>query len=456
MEKEENTKKEPKKVTRKAAPKKTTSKTATKPSEKVARKRTVKKEEQVVKKEEKGTFKTTEVLVLILVTCVMTVTLMVGLYRIFNRKVINKVVADADLQEFIDNYNYIIDNYYTDVDKKAALKGAIDGLLKSLGDGYSTVIDESEDQLYNIQLEGEYEGIGIEVQNTYEEVLGSDGQIAGYIYKDIQVTDVFPGSSAEQAGIKIGDIVSSINGISMSGKLTTDLTDVIKVSGKDGVSITVNRGSEQFTYTVKSSKVEIPSVLTEIIDNNGKKVAHIKIELFAANTDEQFSKALKELDPNIKDIIIDVRDNSGGHLTTVENMLSTLLDSTHVIYQLENKKETVKVYSTGNKTKEYNIVVLTNHNSASASELLAIALKEEYGATLVGTQTFGKGTVQELVTTGNDNDRYKVTTKKWLSPKGNWINSVGVTPNVVVEQTSEAISQGLDLQLQKALETLSK
>lgn len=135
-------------------------------------------------------------------------------------------------------------------------------------------------------------------------------------------------------------------------------------------------------------------------------------------------------------LIIDLRDNSGGHLTAVKDMIGLFLDSSHVIYQTEDKKGKEKVYSNGKVTKNYPIVIVGNANSASASEVMIGALTEEYGAVLIGNRTFGKGTVQELHSLTNG-DEYKFTTKKWLTPKGNWVHNNGIEPKIEVTLSKE-------------------
>ena len=158
----------------------------------------------------------------------------------------------------------------------------------------------------------------------------------------------------------------------------------------------------------------------------------------------------------IDSLIIDVRSNTGGHLTAVENILSLFLDSSHVIYQTEDKNGIIKSYSHGSVTKEYPIVILTNEASASASEILAAAMQEEYGAKIVGKHTFGKGTVQELKTLP-DGEQYKFTTKKWLTPNGTWINGVGVATDIDVDFNKDYYDNPThdnDKQLQAAIEAL--
>ena len=164
-----------------------------------------------------------------------------------------------------------------------------------------------------------------------------------------------------------------------------------------------------------------------------KKIGYLLIDTFALNTDEQFKTKLKELeDANMDSLIIDVRSNTGGHLSTVTNIISEFLDKSKTIYQTDTKGKIEKIKSKGDKTKNYKIVLLGDGASASASEVLIAALKESYGATFVGTTTFGKGTVQEMHSIEATGENYKITTKKWLTPNGNWINEKGINPDYEV------------------------
>ena len=412
-------------------------------------KETIVKEEKIIEQpiievKKETTFKTLEVLILIIITFVVTAGMAFGLYKISENKQLKQTIPidDKVLQQFIKNYNYIIDNYYDEINKEELLNGAIEGMVDALGDDYSTIITEDEEEQFNIRLNGIYEGLGIEIQNNYELVKDKDGNITGYIYKDIEIIRVFKDTPADKAGLKVGDIVLAINDISMEGKLTSDLTSEVKKITDKNFTLKIKREGKEQTVKVSKQTIEIPSVTVEEKDN----YVYIKIQdVFASNTDEQFSKIIDGLNKNIKGIIIDVRDNSGGHLSSVENMLSKMMDKSKVIYQLDNKGSITKINSTGKKTLDYKVVVLINENSASASELLAVSLKESYGATLVGTKTYGKGSVQELTTVELTQAQYKITTKKWLSPNGNSINKVGVAPDVEVTgsdaQYEEAVKQ---------------
>ncbi len=246
-------------------------------------------------------------------------------------------------------------------------------------DAYSNIIDENTSNSTMIKLEGKYEGLGIEIYND------NDGNIV--------VLTVFEDSPAAKAGIKVGDIITKFNENVLAGKTTTEFVNMVKeTEGK--LKLEIKRDDETFDAEVSREKIILDSVTSKMLD---EKTGYISISIFATNTDSQFEEALKSLEAQgMKGLIIDVRGNSGGHLSSTQNILCQLLDGSHIIYQTENKKETDIVYSSGTVTKSYPIVVLVDINSASASEVLAGALQQEYKAYIIGTRTFGKGTVQEF------------------------------------------------------------
>lgn len=350
---------------------------------------------------------------------------------------------DEYLKEFENNYQYILDNYYDEVDKDAIIKGAIEGMVNALGDDYSVAISDENSNNFNIRLTGSYSGIGIEIIND-----------SNY---NIIISDVFENSPAEKAGLQVMDIITSIDDEDFTNKKTYELTNYIKDSNKEKYTIKIKRGTEEKTFEVTRELIQIKSIYSELKEVDNKKIGYIYISVFASNTAMQFKQAIESLEEQgIDSLIIDVRYNTGGHLTSVVEMLSCLLDSSKVIYQIESKNNTTKYYSRGDKTKNYPIVVLQNKQSASASELLSAALKEEYGATIIGEVSYGKGTVQELVTL-SDGTQYKFTTKKWLTPHGNWINKTGVSVDieeVLSEAYKENPTEENDNQLQKAIEYL--
>ena len=392
-------------------------------------------------------FKLSEVIVLIIITLIIGFIIGLSLFKVALEKKDNIAINsnDKELKKFVDNYNYIVNNYYGELDKKELIDNAISGMIESIDDPYTTYIDEESSNTFSTTLEGSFEGIGVEIVNDSD--------------KNIVVYSVIKGSPAEKAGVEPLDIIKSINGKSLEGIETSEFVSIVKTSENPVITLEIKRKEETITKEIKREKVTITSVESEIIEKQDKKIGYMYISIFANNTYSQFKKQLEELEnKGIDSLIIDVRSNTGGHLTAVENILSLFLDSSHIIYQTEDKNGIEKTYSKGNTTKQYKVVVLTNESSASASEILAATMKEEYGATLVGKHTYGKGTVQELKTLP-DGEQYKFTTKKWLTPKGNWINGTGVEVDVEVEFNKdyyENPTHDNDKQLQEAINTILK
>lgn len=395
--------------------------------------------------EQQKQFKLSEVIILIIITLIIGFIIGLSLFKVALEKKDIKTNNDQELKKFIDNYNYIVDNYYGELDKKELIDKAISGMLESIDDPYTTYIDEESSNSFATTLEGSFEGIGVEIVND------SDNNIVVY--------SVIKGSPAEKAGVEPLDIIKSINGKNLENTETSEFVSIVKTSENPVITLEIKRKDETITKEIKREKVTITSVESEIFEKQNKKIGYMYISIFANNTYSQFKKQLEELEnKGIDSLIIDVRGNTGGHLTAVENILSLFLDSSHIIYQTEDKNGIEKTYSKGKETKQYKIVILTNKSSASASEILAATMKEEYGATLVGKATYGKGTVQELKTLP-DGEQYKFTTKKWLTPKGNWIHEKGVEVDVDVEFNKDYYDNPThenDNQLQEAIKTILK
>lgn len=390
----------------------------------------------------KKNFNSKEVIFLLVVTCLISL----ALGNAINiKKELKEDTKDEYLEEFEKNYQFIVENYYDEVDKSKLIKSAIEAMANSLGDDYSVAITDDISNSFNIRLTGSYSGIGIEIVNDQS--------------YNIYISEVFENSPAAEAGLQVMDMVLSIDDLDLKNKKTIELTNYIKEHNKDKYTLKIKRGEEEKTLEIKKKQIELKSVNYEIKTVEDKKIGYIYISVFASNTASQFKQAIEYLEnEKINSLIIDVRNNTGGHLTSVVDMLSNLLDSTKVIYQIESKGKTIKYYSKGKTTKTYPIVVLQNNESASASELLSAALKEEYGATIIGENSFGKGTVQELVTLP-DGTQYKITTKKWLTPTGNWINGTGVTADIVEklnDSYNETPMEANDNQLQRAIEYLKQ
>lgn len=407
------------------------------------KKKTSTKTKRIIKKDNIPFFKTSDTLGLVIITCI--VSLFMGYF--FGTKITAKQV-DKEMENAMDKissaFQDIKDNYYEEVDDDTLVDGAINGMMAALGDPYASYYTDDESNSFDIELNGSYEGIGIEVFNNEE--------------NEIEILTVFENSPASEAGLKAGDIVTALNDKNARKKSTQNLVNQIAKLEDETFTLTILREGEEKKLEVNRDYIEISSVSSQVYERNNKKIGYVSVSIFSMKTYEQFKNQLEKLEgENIQSLIIDVRGNSGGHLTTVEDMLSLFLDNSHVIYQIQTKEKTEKYRSTGKVTKKYPIVILTDGSSASASELLTIALKEEYGAISIGTKTYGKGTVQELKNI--DGGEYKFTTKKWLSPKGNWINDKGIEPDIEVtldETYYSNPSAETDAQLQKALEYLSE
>ena len=370
------------------------------------------------KSKKNETFTVKEVVILLVITCMANATIF--FFMNIGEKESSLSYNDT-VKEILESYNYIKDNYYGDIDEKDLINGAIKGMTEALGDNYSSFIDDNQSDTYDVLLVGEYTGVGIQIS----QLIGGN---------EIVISAVFDNSPALKAGLEVGDVVKSINGISTDGMNTSDIGNYIKNGNITNFDIVVTRNCEEKSFKVERGPIVIDSVTSEMFEREGKKIGYIRIDVFALNTDEQFEENLKKLESEgMNSLIIDVRGNTGGHLSSVTNIISEFLDSSKIIYRTSTKtKEEIK-YSKGNTAKEYEIILLVDGQSASASEVLASALKESYGAKLLGTKTFGKGTVQEMQEIESTGKNYKITTKKWLTPNGNWINGIGITPDYEVE-----------------------
>lgn len=355
------------------------------------------------------------------------------------------LTVSHEFQEFLDTYEDIKENYYEEIDEGEMLNAGIKGMIEYLGDKYSVYMDEEETEEFNEQVEGKYVGIGTEIMQL------EDGSVV--------VSNPFEGSPAFKAGLQVGDVIIRVNDTDVTGMTSSEVSDLIKKSTDSKVNITVRRDDEEKTFTIERETIEIESVDSSVFDVNDKKVGYIYISIFAANTDQQFEQALEELEEDgIDSLVIDVRSNSGGYLDCVTEIASLFLGKGKVIYQLDTKGIVEKIYDETKAKRDYPIAVLINSSSASASEILAVALKESYHAEVVGVNSYGKGTVQRAYQLENG-ATVKYTIQKWLTPDGNWINEVGVEPTLRVEMNVDYYqnpSDETDNQLQEALKKVTE
>lgn len=412
---------------------------------KEAKKENVINKEKILKKRkiDKKTFGNKEVFFLIVTTSIISMIMGIIISGCSNKEY-KDYKKDKTLVEFVKTYNNVVSDYYEDVDKKKLLSGAINGMLSTL-DEYSTVIDNENDENFSLSLDGNYDGIGIQIVNDSE--------------NNIVVVNVLDNSPAKNAGVKEGDIAKSIDNINLTGKNIKELSNYVKENNKLKYTLVVDRDGETLTFELDKKNIIIKSVTSKIIERENKKIGYIYISIFSNTTAAQFKSNLRNLEEqNINSLIIDVRENSGGHLTTAVSMLSAMLSSDRVIYQIEKDGKLSKYYSLGKKDKKYKIIILQNNNSASASELFTSTLKEQLNAIVVGDTSYGKGTIQELNYLSNG-DAYKYTTKKWLTSKGNWIHKKGIVPDIKVTMDEKYYNEPKDEndnQLQTALNELIK
>lgn len=385
-------------------------------------------------------FSTKEMFFLVIIS--LLIGLAIGIY--FNKnKILNNgnYYSDEALSEFIKNYNYILDNYYEDIDKDKLVNGAISGMMNVL-DEHSVYIDSGSTNNFSITLDGSYEGLGLQIVKDEE---------TGYML----ITSVFKNSPAASSGLLPGDFIISLDDNNCIDLTSTEFSKLILESDNNEYNIKILRDDKQQDIIIKKDKVTIASVSSNIYEKEDKKIGYIYIGVFANNTYEQFKKELENLEKEkITDLIIDVRSNTGGHLTSVDLILDLFLNNKQIKYQFQQNGKITKIYSNKNNNKKYDIVLLGDANSASASEVLISSLKENLKATFIGKKTYGKGTVQQLVEL-KDGTQYKITIKKWLTPDGNWINDTkGIEPDLEVELDSkyfETYDEADDSQLQEAI-----
>lgn len=401
------------------------------------------KNEQTVQNKDnnKKTFTTSEVILLVIMSLLigLSASLLLSKTSVITK---NQIIDDAYLKEFVDNYEYIVNNYYEEVDKSKLIDKAIKGMTESLDDPYSTYFNENESDNFSITLNGSYKGVGIQIGKEEN----------GYML----ITAIFKNSPAEEAGLKAGDEVISIDGKSVVELTTKEFSDLVKNGDNKQFSLKVLRDEKEIDITLKRSTVTLDSVASEMYERNGKRIGYIYIGIFANNTCDQFKQKLDALEKEKIDyLIIDVRQNTGGHLTSVDGILDIFLNSKQVMYKFEQNKKVTSIYGTGKENKKYEIVLLGDNSSASASEVLIAGLKENLNSKLIGKQTYGKGTVQEMVNL-SDGTQYKITVKKWLTPKGNWINDTkGIKPDIDVDLSDKYYETGEiqdDTQLQAAFD----
>lgn len=343
----------------------------------------------------------------------------------------------AKLEQLTD---YIEENYYIPVEESDLEEGVYKGLFYGIGDPYSNYLNKEEYQELLISTTGEYSGIGVTIAPDKK----------GYITVIAPMDD----SPAAKAGIKSGDKIIKVD----DKEYTADTIDaaVSTMRGTKGtkVSITILRDGMTQTFQMKRGTIITQTVKSELKDNN---IGYLRITSFEEKTAEDFKKELKNMEgKGAKGLVIDLRDNPGGLVDVSVNIADMLLDSGTVTYTEDRKGEKFYYKSKAGKTS-LPYVLLVNGGSASSSEILAAAVKDNQGGKLVGTTTYGKGIIQEINSLSNG-DAIKLTVMQYFSPKGTVIHGKGVEPDVKISLEESDFKDGIltnDRQLQKAFELLN-
>jgi len=337
------------------------------------------------------------------------------------------------IKEYIDKY------YLGDINEEEMMESAVKGYVAGLGDIYTEYLTKDEYEELMVNVNGNYVGIGIYMTQDN--------------YGNIIVLLPIEGSPAEEAGLKTGDIITKVNGEDCIGM---DLSLVAnKVKGEEGttVDIEIQREEEIINKTIERRTVEIEDIEYEVLDNN---IGYIQILSFDDGCSNKFETVLNDfMSRGIKSLIIDVRDNGGGIVTEATDIADLFVaKNSNIMIEVDKdgKEKITKAKEEPIINSEFKVIILTNENTASASEILVGALKENNIAKIIGDRTFGKGVMQEVVPVSSGG-ALKLTIKEFLTPNGNKINKEGIKPDIEIENIKD---NDIDEQLQKAIQELKK
>ena len=403
--------------------------------------------------EEKRGMKTYKVIMLVLLVAFITFILTtIGMYKYFTgtgfgKSLVSSSNANNEIANELNKYRKIIDKYYLgDVDEEKLKEGAIKGYIEGLGDKYSEYISKEDMEDYMADTTGNFVGIGIYmVQDTKS--------------NKIMVLSPIKGGPAEKAGIQPGDYIISVDDVDYAGDQMSVAANKIKGEAGTTVKIKILRDSETKEYELKREKITVNPVEGKVLDNN---IGYLEFSSFDDGTAEEFKNKYEELQKQgITSLIIDLRNNGGGIVKEALEIADYILNKDDVIlYEVDkNDKETVEK-STNDPIINMPIVVLTNGNTASSSEILAGALKDHGKATIIGEKTYGKGVIQQLLTLP-DGSGLKITSEEYLTPNKTKINGIGIEPDEQISLPDTVknvlnVEEKDDTQLQKARETLKK
>jgi carboxyl-terminal processing protease len=341
-----------------------------------------------------------------------------------DEKAVNVGVTErSEFNKLYEAYDKLNENYYKDLEQEKLVNGAINGMIESVGDPYSDYMNQEEAKKFEESISSSFEGIGAEIQEK-------DGYIS--------IVSPIKGSPAEKAGLQPHDKIIKVDGESIQGMSVTDAVLLIRGEKGTKVNLTIQRPGQEGNMEVTITRDEIPieTVYAEMKENG---VAEIQITSFSDNTYKELVNALNEMkDKGMKKLVLDLRQNPGGLLEQAVKISNLFVPEGEVLFQVENHDGKVEKYvSEGGQKVNVPTAILVDEGSASASEILAAAVSESNEIPLVGTKTFGKGTVQ-TAETFEDGSNMKFTTAKWLTPEGNWIHDKGINPDYEVKMPEYA------------------
>lgn len=378
-------------------------------------------------------------------TGVLVVALAAGGVKFVQQRQYNGVLSDSSHVQKIEYLEKMIDQEYLgEVDNAEMAEGIYAGLVYGLGDVYSRYYTADEYAQETASTDGAYAGIGVSIQKN------KNG--------GVQIAECYEGGPGADAGLQTGDVITAINDTDVTDMELSDVVSLIRENKDNTIVLTVFRENEEKSreISVDVTDVELPSVFGEMLD---KKTGYIQITQFTGVTLQQYKDMFAELkDKGMERLVIDLRDNPGGLLTSVCDILREILPEGLIVYTEDKYGNREEENCDGKHQLDMPLAVLVNENSASASEIFAGAVQDHEVGTIVGTTTYGKGVVQELRQL-SDGSAVKLTVSNYYTPNGNSINKVGIKPDVEVKLASELLNKDEitheeDNQLQKALDVI--
>lgn len=380
-----------------------------------------------------------------LISVFLTVALVITQLPKADNKLAFGVLKKNEMFQIEKVFYYLKQNYLDkNITNEQLIQGALKGMAESVGDPYTTYLVNDETAQLDETVNGAFGGIGAELKSDQSRVV---------------ISTTMEGSPSQQVGLQADDVITKVDGEDMTGKTISEV--VKKVRGEVGtdVVLTIERAGTSLDVKLTRSSIAINTVKAEL-DKEDATIGHIRITSFAKNTAEELEKAVKDLtDKGAQSFVFDVRYNPGGLLDQAYKVANMFLKDGEPIVQVEDRFGKKKIYKASSDIGTFKItqpyVLLVNEGSASASEILAAALKEGAGAQIVGTKTYGKGTVQSVIDIAN-NSELKYTNAKWLTPKENWIHKEGVTPTKEVNLPDYAFLKIIDARETLKLGTVSQ